>query len=80
MQSPGQEFPANPTKYPAAHRVSITTRRQRLPSELLLSITKEMDQNLELINATTVKLSVLSIHMDRLEGLITRLAHLEAAG
>lgn len=55
-------------------------RRQRLPSELLLSITKEMDQNLELINATTVKLSVLSIHMDRLEGLITRLAHLEAAG
>ncbi|XP_019478931.1 myosin light chain 4 isoform X1 [Meleagris gallopavo] len=47
-------------------------------SELLLSIAKEMDQNLELINAMAIKLSVLSVHTDRLEGLITHLAHLAA--
>lgn len=47
-------------------------------SELLLSITEEMDQNLELINAMTIKLSALSVYVDRLEGLITHLAHLAA--
>ncbi|XP_021233471.1 myosin light chain 4 isoform X2 [Numida meleagris] len=43
-------------------------------SQLLLGIIKEMDQNLELINAMTIKLSALSVHVDRLEGLITNLA------
>ncbi|XP_075379385.1 myosin light chain 4 isoform X2 [Mycteria americana] len=41
--------------------------------ELLLDIMKKMDQNLEFISAMDKKLTALSIHVCRLEGLIPRL-------
>lgn len=42
-------------------------------SELLLDIMKKMDQNLEFISTMGKKLTALSIHMNRLERLITHL-------